>query len=160
MGGRPGCRFGSEPRGYPRHSRDRGRLREPTGGRPHPEFPRELLPDQPLREVADDRVEVHEEILDAAVHQLVLGGVHDHASVEDSLAARIQNGIQVGHPFWVGGHLYGHRVSSQGARAMVKGCLARAPNVAPRLICTSSWGLTTCEIVARVAVSVITARRL
>src|SRR2546426_5906 len=82
------------------------------------DFPQWL---QVLLEVADDRVEVHEEILDAAVDQLVLGGVHDHASIEDSLAARIQNGIQVGHPFWVGGHLYGHRVSSQGARAMEKG---------------------------------------
>jgi len=29
-------------------------------------------------EVADDRVEVHEEILDAGVDQLVLGGVDDH----------------------------------------------------------------------------------
>src|SRR5207249_2165115 len=114
---------------------------------------------QPLREVADDRVEVHEEVLDPAVDQLVLRGVHDHRRVEDSLAARIQNGIQVGHPFWVGGHLYGHRVSSQGARAMEKRVLARAPNVAPRLTCTSSCGLTTCASRAGMAVSVVTASR-
>src|SRR5256712_1119695 len=31
MGGRPGCRFGSEPRGNPRHFGDRARLGEPGG---------------------------------------------------------------------------------------------------------------------------------
>src|SRR2546425_639666 len=48
---------------------------------------------QPLREVADDRVEVHQEVLNLAVHQLVLRRVHNYGSVEDCLAARIQNGI-------------------------------------------------------------------
>src|SRR6266481_4494259 len=47
MGGRPGCRFGSGPRGHPRHSRDRGCLGEPAGRRPNPELPRGLLSDHP-----------------------------------------------------------------------------------------------------------------
>src|SRR2546430_105232 len=47
MGGRPGCRFGSEPRSNPRHVGDRGRLGDPAGRRPNSGLPRDLLPDHP-----------------------------------------------------------------------------------------------------------------
>ena len=70
---------------------------------------------EPLREVPDDRVERHEKVLNPAVEQLVLGGVYDHLRVEDRLAARVERGIQVGHPAWVGGHLHRHWISFQGA---------------------------------------------
>src|SRR5207244_12471987 len=69
-------------------------------------------------EAADDRVERHKKVLNPAFDQLVLGDVHDHRGVEDRLAARVQGGIQVGHPSRVRGHLHGHRVSFQGARDM------------------------------------------
>src|SRR6266496_2916746 len=47
MGGRPGCRVGSGPRGHPRHPSDRRRLGESAGRRPNPEFPRGFLSDHP-----------------------------------------------------------------------------------------------------------------
>src|SRR2546426_4588780 len=47
MGGRPGCRFGPEPGGDPRHGGDRARLREPVAGREDSELSRRVLPHHP-----------------------------------------------------------------------------------------------------------------
>src|SRR5207253_739567 len=74
---------------------------------------------EPLGKVPDDRVERHQKVLNLPVDQLVLGGVHDHFCVEDRLTARVESGIQVGHPAWVGGHLHRHWISFQGANEKI-----------------------------------------
>src|SRR5206468_11835987 len=64
---------------------------------------------QSLGEVADDRIEGDQEVLDLGGRKTVFGSVFDDRRVEDRLLDRLDGPIQVGNPRGVQRDLDSHR---------------------------------------------------
>src|SRR6266568_2865094 len=103
-----------------------------------------LSPDEALPgEVADDRIEGDQEVLDLGRRETVFGGVFDDRRVEDRLLDRLDGPIQIGNPRGVQRDLDSHR-STQSRQSAGGAAMLRRRNGPPsrQSVLLEGWALT------------------